>query len=92
MSEKSNPESGDAIEQAYRRVLDLGYHLQDPWNLSNEHITALRRRWGQSDLSVITVQGRLVALSWWGPVLRVRLAARLRSRRADWARSTRVIV
>jgi len=69
MSEKSKTEYGNAIKQAYRQLLDLGYHLQKPWNLADKHIVALCRLWAQSGLSASTVQGRLMALSWWGAVL-----------------------
>lgn len=69
MSEKSKTEYGNAVKQAIRQLLDLGYHLQKPWNLEHKHVEALCRMWSAQGLSASTVQGRLMVLSWWGAVL-----------------------
>ena len=58
-SERSITAAGDSLHASFKRLVKLGYRLQDPENLSAKHIEALCRDWHKDGFKPKTIQGNL---------------------------------
>jgi integrase len=58
-SERSITAAGEALRSCFRLLIELGYKLEKPENISNKHIVALCRAWYHKGLSPKTMQSYL---------------------------------
>lgn len=58
-SERTMTAAGDSLHASFKRLIKLGYRLQDPENLTTKHIEALCKDWYKEGFKPKTIQGNL---------------------------------
>ncbi len=58
-SERSATAAGESLRASFRRLVALGYKLEDPRNITNKHIRALCIEWYRMKRTPKTMQGNL---------------------------------